>query len=151
MASQASLLEFLVAHPKISSSSWKSVLKAKICATSKPSHTELWGSLESCGNHKIKMASRCCQYGLLVKPLIVKTAWNRVELRKRKEEKLRKSNKTSNLIIWQAILKAKLSSLIGYSLVEILHKSIKSNARNLVRKAKYCHFSSTGFLLLASS
>ena len=48
-------------------STWKSVLKAKTCATLKQSHTELWVSLESRSNHKIKMASRCCECGLLVK------------------------------------------------------------------------------------
>ena len=36
--------------------------------TLKPSCTELWVSLESCGDHKIKMVSRCCEYGLLMKP-----------------------------------------------------------------------------------
>ena len=47
----------------------KSVLKVKTCA-SKPLRTELWVSPESHGNHKIKMASICCECGSLVKPLL---------------------------------------------------------------------------------
>ena len=78
--------------------SLKSVLKAKTSASLKQSHTELWVSLESRGNHEIKMASRCCECGMLVKPPFkqlgifhFRTKYSlksmNVEFRKGKEEK----------------------------------------------------------------
>ncbi|CAH3172356.1 unnamed protein product, partial [Porites lobata] len=52
------------------------------------SRTELWVSPESRGNHKIKVASICCECGSLVKSLTKNSLkWIMLESRQRNEEK----------------------------------------------------------------
>ena len=58
----------------------KSVLKAKTCA-SKTFRTELWVNSESHGNHKIKMASICCESGSLMKALLRRLGISTSELK----------------------------------------------------------------------
>ncbi|KAK2563293.1 hypothetical protein P5673_013657 [Acropora cervicornis] len=55
--------------PEMTEKEQRSVLKVKTCA-SKPFHTELWVNPESHGNHKIKMASICCESGSPAKSLL---------------------------------------------------------------------------------